>query len=773
VSAIDFAVINAGLNADSVVPQWLPDGKRVGREWVACNPNRSDKNAGSFSVNLKTGQWADFASGDKGGDLVSLYAYLFHRGNQAEAARDLMDAHGIRVDAEARKRAADDQAVRQIDDVKPKPIFPVPPRAPTPDFKHWKFGTPTTTWTYHDKNGHVLLYVSRFDPPGMRKQVVPKTFCNDPKKGECWQWRGITDTKVPLYGMDRLAAHPESAVLMVEGEKTADAAQALFDPAEFVAVAWLGGTAQAGNIALKLLHGRNVTLWPDFDAQRVKPLNGEEPDSMPLLPLHEQVGFKAMMTIAGQLHGHAQVTMVGYDPSNWQHGWDIADGWTADQVRAYLKEHAGDPKDIATGRKAESKPAAGEAEQPTQYVDPTCGVNMFGWPDMSGKQQPLGTRPNVAYLMSQYGITARYNEIKKGVELTFPTRTFFGDTAQENALVELSSLCSKNLLPKGDLTAYVKNIACDRAYSPVRDWIESKEWDRESRLPALLATLTTRPENVALKDALVRRWLISAVAAAYRPNRFEAHGALVFTGPQGAGKTTWFARLAPESLGVIMVGASVDPSDKDSVTRVVSHWIVELGELDATFRKADIAKLKAFVTLAVDKLRRPYDRLESEYKRSTVFGGSVNEDRYLVDDTGNRRWWTVPVVKVDYQHSIDMQQLWAEVLTLYQAGEQWWLTKAENEALTLLNEQHEAVDPVMEKIQRRFDFETNGPLRRSQMTATEVLVSIGYDKPNKAQATHASKVLKQLCGCDPKHTKSGRVFDMPRRIGGENDDSPF
>jgi hypothetical protein len=92
----DFARINmAALPAlPALCARWLPGGKRVGREYIALNPTRADKRAGSFKVNLQTGRWADFATGDKGSDAVSLAAYLFGL-RQSEAARRLADALGI------------------------------------------------------------------------------------------------------------------------------------------------------------------------------------------------------------------------------------------------------------------------------------------------------------------------------------------------------------------------------------------------------------------------------------------------------------------------------------------------------------------------------------------------------------------------------------------------------------------------------------------------------------------------------------------------------
>jgi len=95
-SVIDFrAVASAALPALPVLAKrWLPDGRRVGNEWVARNPVRADRRPGSFKVNLRTGRWADFASGDKGGDAISLAAHL-HGLSQLEAARKLAGMLGV------------------------------------------------------------------------------------------------------------------------------------------------------------------------------------------------------------------------------------------------------------------------------------------------------------------------------------------------------------------------------------------------------------------------------------------------------------------------------------------------------------------------------------------------------------------------------------------------------------------------------------------------------------------------------------------------------
>jgi hypothetical protein len=93
---LNFSEINAAaLRAlPALCARWMPSGKRIGREYVSLNPTRADRRPGSFKVNLYTGRWADFATGDKGGDAVSLAAYLFGL-RQSDAARRLAYALGI------------------------------------------------------------------------------------------------------------------------------------------------------------------------------------------------------------------------------------------------------------------------------------------------------------------------------------------------------------------------------------------------------------------------------------------------------------------------------------------------------------------------------------------------------------------------------------------------------------------------------------------------------------------------------------------------------
>ncbi|HBK4812638.1 TPA: hypothetical protein ROH25_000469 [Enterobacter asburiae] len=422
-------------------------------------------------------------------------------------------------------------------------------------------------------------------------------------------------------------------------------------------------------------------------------------------------------------------------------------------------------------RKEERATAAATAKD----IHDMTPVLMTTWPNIGSNGQPLNTRPNVERLLDNYSISAKYNEISKDVEVLVPGVSSGSDARDNCAVSEILSLAALNRLPMSNIEGHIKTIAVRNTYNPVRDFINQREWDGRSRFADLLNTIST-PDDYSrdLLGMLVRRWLLSAVAAAYLDSGFWSKGVLVFQGEQSLGKTAWFkALLPPDNRNLVKVGATIDPSNKDSVASAISHWLVELGELDATFRKADIAKLKAFISQDRDDLRRPYDRLESKYQRRTVFFASVNPKHFLADDTGNVRWWTIPVTAVNYEHGIDTQQLWAEVLSWFEAGERWWLDRDEEAMLEVVNEQHGQTDPIEEMILARFDWNSDRLAAYIEMTATDVLLSIGQDRPTKSQATQCGNILRKLTGRDARRTSKGRFYLMPPKVFGQQDHSYF
>uniref|UniRef100_UPI0015D26177 VapE domain-containing protein n=1 Tax=unclassified Acinetobacter TaxID=196816 RepID=UPI0015D26177 len=370
-----------------------------------------------------------------------------------------------------------------------------------------------------------------------------------------------------------------------------------------------------------------------------------------------------------------------------------------------------------------------------------------GFPHLSEKGKPLNTWENLSYLLDQYGIRVRYNVISKKTEVLIPGHASSIDNKQKATLAEITSLCARNGMPKTEIAQYLVIIGDRNQYNPVLTWVNSQKWDGVSRFSDLANTITPDDNySPEMRDILLKRWLISAIAAAANTGGFESHGALVLVGAQGTGKTTWFNRLVCPELRreLVLTGALLDTENKDTIITAVSHWICELGELDATFRKADIAKLKAFITQGVDKFRRPFEREDDERDRRTIFCASVNQSDYLVDDTGNRRWWTIPAKNIDYMHEVNMQQLWAEVYEWYKAGERWYLSTDEQAQLKAINESHEQIDPIAEKIRQACTAPEAKLKSADWMIAGEVLEALGYRTPNKTQRNIAAKALQDL-----------------------------
>lgn len=387
----------------------------------------------------------------------------------------------------------------------------------------------------------------------------------------------------------------------------------------------------------------------------------------------------------------------------------------------------------------------------TQNLENPKPLDPASFPDQSrnGLNQLLATIANLVHLLKGYNILVRYDVIRKKLYIIIPGTSGTPDNAANVAMARIISLANLNGMPIGQIPSFIEVIADMHQFNPVADWILCKSWDGVDRLIPLYATLVHRadfPED--LKNSLIYRWLLSAVAAALKPSGFKARGVLTLQGPQSIGKTSWISALIPDLVlreGVLKLDHHLDASNKDSIITAVCHWIVEIGELDSSFKK-DIARLKGFLTGDRDKVRRPYGRSDSEYPRRTVFCATVNEDNFLVDSTGNSRWWTIPVTAVTYEHGINMQQVFAQLKTHLDVGAKWWLNPEDEALLEAQNKKHRAVSVIRERILDALDLERIDESGLSAMTATQVLQSIDIKSPTNAQSKECASILRELLG---------------------------
>ena len=368
----------------------------------------------------------------------------------------------------------------------------------------------------------------------------------------------------------------------------------------------------------------------------------------------------------------------------------------------------------------------------------------------------MATTDNYEALMKGHGIECYYDVIKKRIDIEIPNFKPISDLKDEALLVEVENLCIKNFVPHQRVRDAMKIIA--KEVNPVAAWIDSNPWDGVSRIDDFCNTVKSK--DITLKNMLMKKWLLSCVAAAFEEGGVALEGLLVFQGSQGLGKTLWFKRLADFNKGWLCEGATLDPKDKDSVKKAVSHWIVELGELESTFKKADINQLKAFITSRSDEMRLPYDRSFTNYQRRTAFFASVNEPEFLMDGSGNRRFWCIKVTDIDPHHGIDMQQMWAEVkATLYQPGvKNWYLTTEEREMLQESNEGFRTQGAVEDLLLQHVDFDALDTEKIAwQLTA--LLRALGIRNPRNIDFKDASRVLTDH-GIEPRKTNGKKVYDV-------------
>ncbi|HEV2156351.1 virulence-associated E family protein [Bradyrhizobium sp.] len=217
----------------------------------------------------------------------------------------------------------------------------------------------------------------------------------------------------------------------------------------------------------------------------------------------------------------------------------------------------------------------------------------------------------------------------------------------------------------------VEAVAHDREFHPVIDYLEGLQHDGVIRSKGWL-TKYLGADQSAYHDQVGRAVLVAAVARIYDPG-CKVDTVPILEGPQGARKSTAIKAL----FHPWFTDEIADLASKDSAMQTRGVWGIEISELDAMSR-AEVSRIKAFISRTTDRFRPPYGNRVIESQRSCVFWGSTNSDDYLKDATGGRRFWPIKVGKIDVDALLrDRDQLWAEAKKLFDAGVHWWLTGAE------------------------------------------------------------------------------------------------
>lgn len=242
-----------------VVQDLLPGGRVSGKEYL-CGSLQGGSGE-SCRTSLETGVGSDFATGESWPDIIGLAAKVWNS-RQGEAAKELGKLYGIGQDY--RPPATSNAA--QPAPATFRAIQPIPQSAPEPPRHHPQHGKANQMWCYKDTQGRAQVYVARFDLED-GKTVLPLCYGQYGANRPQWAWKALPEPR-PLYGLPKLAAMPDALVLLVEGEKTADAAQDYFP--HHAALTWSGGAKAVSKADFSPLQGRKIIIWPDTGESSVR-----------------------------------------------------------------------------------------------------------------------------------------------------------------------------------------------------------------------------------------------------------------------------------------------------------------------------------------------------------------------------------------------------------------------------------------------------------------------------------------------------------------------
>lgn len=272
-----------------------------------------------------------------------------------------------------------------------------------------------------------------------------------------------------------------------------------------------------------------------------------------------------------------------------------------------------------------------------------------------------------------------------------------------------------------------------KIYNPFIDYFNGlPQWDKETDYILQLSKTITTTQN-ELWEICFRKWFVAMVGSAINDDTIN-HTVIVFSGTQGAGKTTWIINLVPPQLKNYLYSGTINPNNKDTLIHLSECFLINLDELE-NLNKSEIGSLKETITKSHIRIRKAYGHNNETMPRRASFAGSVNSTQFLNDTTGSRRFLCFEVTEIAYQHSVDISKAYAQALYLFNSGFQYWFDKEEIKVINANNEQYQ-IKLVEEELLLVWFEKIVGTEGATYLTTTEIATKLSvYNKITISNST--------------------------------------
>ena len=391
--------------------------------------------------------------------------------------------------------------------------------------------------------------------------------------------------------------------------------------------------------------------------------------------------------------------------------------------------------------------------------------------------------------MLRHGYSIQYNQITHGYEFKGFSEKLSPEHLPETVPTVLYDQLRKEYskVTMSSIERYITMYATNNRYNPILEMVKEEKWDGKDRVEEIYDIFKI-PKDDKLSRILIYKWLMQCICGLYNHiyNPFSLDIALTFQGNQGIGKTRFFEKLALNPK-FFAEGCCLDPRNKDSIMLATNKWICELGEIGSTMKK-DIDSVKAFISKSTDEYRTPYGKAMLQYPRMTSFVGTVNDEQFLVDQTGNRRFATIPLapdLEIDYEKQIkpfNALQLWSQIYHIVNNLDKSSCFRLTNEEKKLLDERNQhfmkplkAEDEVLDVLAEEQRPEPNKTCTTERMTVTQFISN--HSCLSRYSASEVGKILKKYGYYSKMYKVNGkmsRLIELPvKRYNNNYNPNPY